>query len=107
MNRAQDLHQLRIVVRRTLVARSEQPLIGGLCMGLTLRHLVVLLVVSHSESLFAPTSTRQDSASSVTLPAQSDRQRVFEGIPMGSDEVAMHRDGEHREKENHCGEPDL
>jgi hypothetical protein len=34
------------------------------------------------------TSTRQDSASSRHVPTQADRQRVFEGIPTGSNEVA-------------------
>ena len=33
---AQDLHQLRIVVRRIPVARPEQPLIGGFGVGLAL-----------------------------------------------------------------------
>jgi hypothetical protein len=54
---AQDLHQLRIVVGRTVVARPEQPLIGGLGVGLALRRFGVVLVGSHSEPLSA---TRKD-----------------------------------------------
>ena len=50
---AQDFHQLRIVVGRTAVARSEQSLVGGLGVSLTLGHLGALLIGRHDEQPFA------------------------------------------------------
>ena len=44
---AQDLHQLRIVVGRAAVARSEQSLIGGLGVSLAFGHVGVGLAGSH------------------------------------------------------------
>jgi hypothetical protein len=41
-----------------VVARSEQSLVGGLGVGLALRHCGAVLVGSHSETLFATRHVR-------------------------------------------------
>ncbi|HKX14494.1 MAG TPA: hypothetical protein VJN19_04825, partial [Propionibacteriaceae bacterium] len=67
----------------TFVARSEQPLIGGLGMGLALRHFGVVFVGSHSEPLLAshkhPSRVKLASAMRTLVQAWTDPQALGDG----------------------------